>query len=100
LWFINFIFKKYRTFNNFFADKCYDAKFIHEKCLEENIQTSIKPRKDIKIGFYRRKQIKDYSEERYHQRILTESRFSCLKKKHGSYILTKTAKSVKAELYL
>ena len=44
--------------------------------------------------------MKNYSEETYHQRSLVETGFSCLKRKHGGYTLTKSAKSVRAELYL
>jgi hypothetical protein len=44
--------------------------------------------------------MKNYSEETYHQRSLVETGFSCLKRKYGGYTLTKSAKSVKVELYL
>jgi len=44
--------------------------------------------------------MKNYSEEKYHQRSLAEAGFSCLKRKYGGYTLTKSARSVKAELYL
>ncbi len=94
------LFKKYHNFKNFLADRGYDSEKIYEKCFENGIQTFIKPKKNIKRGFYRRKQMKNYSEEKYHHRSLVETGFSCLKRKYGSYTLTKSAKSVKAELYL
>jgi hypothetical protein len=94
------LFKKYHNFKNFFADRGYDSEKIYEKCFDKGIQTFIKPKKNIRKGFYRRKQMKNYSEEIYHQRSLVETGFSCLKRKYGGYTLTKSAKSVKAELYL
>jgi hypothetical protein len=94
------LFKKYHNFKNFFADRGYDSEKIYEKCFDKGIQTFIKPKKNIRKGFYRRKQMINYSEEIYHQRSLVETGFSCLKRKYGGYTLTKSAKSVKAELYL
>jgi transposase len=94
------LFDKYHNFKNFFADRGYDSEKIYEKYFERGIQTFIKPKKNIKRGFYRRKQIKNYSEETYHKRSLVETGFSCLKRKYGGYTLTKSVQAVKAELYL
>ena len=44
--------------------------------------------------------MKNYSEEKFHQRSLIESGFGSLKRKYGSYTLTKSANSAKAEVYL
>lgn len=94
------LFRKKNNFKNLFADTAYDSEKIHEKCFEKGIQTFIKPRKNVKRGFYRRKQMKNYSEEKYHQRSLAETGFSIYKRKYGGYTLTKLAKSAKAEAYL
>ena len=94
------LFRKQHHFKNFYADTAYDSEKIHEKCFENGIQTFIKPRKNVKRGFYRRKQMKNYSEKQYHQRSLAETGFSILKRKYGGYTLTKSTKSAKAELYL
>lgn len=94
------LFRKFHNFQNFFGDKAYDSEKIHEACFEKRIQTFIKPKKNTRKGFYRRKQMKNYNEEIYPQRNLVENGFSCLKRKFGSYTLTKSARSVKAELYL
>gem|GEM_PF-2518212 len=94
------LFGKIHDFKNFFADTAYDSENVHEKCFEKNIQTFIKPRKNVRKGFYRRKQMKNYSEEKYHRRSLAETGFSILKRKYGGYTLTKSAKSAKAEMYL
>jgi len=94
------LFRKVHNFKNFYADRAYDSEKIHEACFDKGIQTFIKPKKNIRKGFYRRKQMKNYSEEKYHQRSLVETGFSMLKRKYGGYTLTKSAKSAKAELYL
>ncbi len=46
-----------------FGDTAYDSEKLHELCWNKGIQTQIKPRKNVRRGFYRRKQMKNYSEE-------------------------------------
>jgi len=81
------------------GDSAYDAESLHEKCFESSIQTIIKPRKNVKKGFYRKKQMKNYSEKEYHQRSLIESEFGATKRKYGSYVLGKSSSSIKSEIY-
>jgi transposase len=94
------LFKKVSKFKNFYADSAYDSEEIHEACFDKKIQTFIKPKKNARKGFYRRKQMKSYSEKRYHQRSLVETGFSVLKRKYGSYTLAKSSRTAKVELYL
>lgn len=94
------LFRKQHNFKNFFGDSAYDSEKIHEKCFENGIQTFIKPRKNVKRGVYRRKQMKNYDEKIYPKRSLIENGFSVYKRKFGGYTLTKTASSAKAEAYL
>lgn len=82
-----------------FADSSYDAEWIHEICFDKKIQTIIKPRKNVKRGFYRRKQMKNYSEKLYHQRSLVESGFGSLKRKYGGSVFGKSWRSVNSEIY-
>jgi len=82
-----------------FADSAYDAEFIHKICFEKQIQTIIKPKKNVRKGFYRRKQMKNYSEEVYHQRSLIESSFGSLKRKYGSSVSGKSWRAVNCEIY-
>ena len=49
---------KRNNFEELFGDSTYDAEFIHEICFELGIKTIIKPRKNVKRGFYLRKQMK------------------------------------------
>jgi len=94
------LFRKQNSFKNFYADTAYDSEKIHESCFDNGIQTFIKPRINVRKGFYRRKQMKNYSDEKYHQRSLIETGFSVLKRKYGGHTLTKSLRNIQAELYL
>ena len=59
---INYLLNQSSPKEKLFGDSAYDAESLHEKCFNKKIQTIIKPRKNIKKGFYRRKQMKNYSE--------------------------------------
>lgn len=83
-----------------FGDTAYDSEKLHELCWSKGIQTQIKPRKNVRRGFYRRKQMKNYSEREYHQRSLIESGFGSLKRKYGGYTLAVDWKAIRNEAYL
>lgn len=95
----NYLLRQGKSMKKLFGDSAYDAESVHEYCLKSNIQAIIKPRKDVKRGFYRKKQRKNYSEEEYHQRSLIEAGFGSLKRKYGGYVLGKRIESVRAEIY-
>jgi len=80
------------------ADKAYDAEWLHEYCFERGIQTIIPKKKNIHRGFYRKKQMKNYSDEKYHQRSNIESGFSAIKRKYGGSVSGKRISSINAEL--
>lgn len=88
-----------RNVKELLGDTAYDSEEIHEHCYYQKIQTFIKPKKNAKRGWARKKQMKNYSEEKYHQRSLIESGFGSLKRKYGGSVLAKKAKGVKTELY-
>src|SRR3989338_1612303 len=96
---INYLLNQVSPTEKLFGDSAYDAESIHEKCFELKVQTIIKPRKNVKKGFYRRKQMKNYSEKEYHQRSLIESGFGSLKRKYGGNVSGKKWKSVNSEIY-
>lgn len=96
---VNYLLKKDSSIKKLFGDSAYDAESLHEYCFAHNIQTIIKPRKNVKRGFYRKKQMKNYSEGEYHRRSLIESGQGGLKRRYGSYTLTRNINSAKAELY-
>lgn len=82
------------------GDTAYDAESLHEHCFWKNIQTVIKPRRNVRRGWARKKQMKNYSEKQYHQRSLIESGFGSLKRKYGGSVSAKRSKSAKAEICL
>ena len=81
------------------GDTAYDSEEVHEICFNKQIQTLIKPRKNVRRGFYRKKQMKNYSDEKYHQRSLIESGQGGEKRRFGGYTLAKHIRAIKAELY-
>jgi len=97
---VKYLLKRSPPSGKLFGDSAYDAEWIHEKCFERKIQTIIKPKKNIKKGFYRRKQMKNYCDEEYPQRSLIESGFGSLKRKYGGSVSGKNWKSVRTEIYL
>ena len=96
---VKYLMKRVAVQKTLFGDTAYDAEFLHQYCYERKIQTQIKPRKNVKRGFYRRKQMKNYSEEKYHQRSLIESGFGSLKRKYGGSVSGRSIVSVKPEIY-
>ena len=80
------------------ADKGYDAEWLHEWCFDRGIKTIIPKKKNIHRGFYRRKQMKNYSEEKYHKRSNIESGFSAIKRKYGSSVFGKSLLAINSEL--
>jgi transposase len=96
---VKYLLKQIFPSEKLFADSAYDAEWIHEICFDKKIQTIIKPKKNVKKGFYRRKQMKNYSEKEYHQRSLIESGFGALKRKYGGNVSGKVWKSVNSEIY-
>jgi transposase len=87
------------SFEKLFADSAYDAEFIHELCFGSGIKTIIKPKKNVKKGFYRRKQMKGYSESEYHQRSLIEAGQGAEKRKYGGFVLGRKVWSIRVEIY-
>src|SRR3989344_1119493 len=81
------------------GDTAYDAEWLHEYCFDNNIQTQIKPRKNVRKGFYRRKQMKNYYEEEYHQRSLIEAGQGAVKRKYGGFTLAKGIEVIRLEAY-
>jgi transposase len=96
---VKHLLKQARDIKKLYGDSGYDAEWLHELCFDNGVQTIIKPKKRVKQRFYRRKQMKNFSEKEYHQRSLIESGFGSLKRKYGSSVLAKKSKSIQSELY-
>lgn len=82
------------------ADTAYDSEEFYEFLNYRNTTPVIKPRKNAKKGFYRKKMKKSFKKRTYHRRSLIESGFGSLKRKYGSYVSAKTYESQRAEIYI
>ena len=96
---VNYLLKQKHNMKILVGDTAYDAEKFHEKAHEIGIITIIKPRKNVKRGYYRRKQMRNYSERTYHRRSMIESGFGSLKRKYGSYVFAKHISAQRAEIY-
>jgi len=92
------LFGSYCRMQCLLGDKAYDVEWIHEYCFERGIRTIVPKKKNIHRGFYRKKQMKLFSEEEYHQRSNIESGFSAIKRKYGSYVSGRGINSIRSEL--
>jgi len=95
---VKYLIKKVKL-KKLYGDTAYDAEFLHEECFWKGIQTFIKPRKNVRRGFFRKKQMKKYSDEEYHQRSLIESGFGSIKRKYGGYTLAKSFRAIQTEVH-
>ena len=85
------------------ADKAYDAEWLHGFCKEHGIKPFIPVRewgkpKHRNMGL-RMKSIKKFNFKAYHRRSLIESGFSSVKRKFGSSVSSKKARTIRTEVY-
>ena len=96
---VAYLLKQRSNMQKLLGDSAYDAEWVHEKAHELGIVTVMKPKKNVKRGFYRKKQMKNYSERTYHRRSMIESGFGSLKRKYGSCVLARAISAQRAEIY-
>jgi len=80
------------------ADKAYCAEWLHEYGFYKGIKTVIPDKINVKRGFYRKKQQKNYSDKLYHKKSNIESGFSAIKRKYGGYVRGKSLASIYPEI--
>jgi hypothetical protein len=85
------------------ADKAYDANWLHEYCQEKGIKAHIPIRNKGKPRFKRwtarRQAEKTFRIRSYHRRELAESGNSSIKRKYGTSVSSKKAKTIRTEIY-
>lgn len=85
------------------ADKAYDANWVHEFCVERNVEAHIPLRKwgkpKHKNMSPRMIAAKKFRKKTYNRRSLAETSMFCLKQKYGASVSSKSAKTIKADLY-
>jgi len=86
------------------ADKAYDANSLHKYCNENNIEAHIPMRNYGRARHNnhsaRRNAAKHFRSRTYHRRELIEAGNSALKRKYGSSVSSRSAQTIRAELYL
>lgn len=95
---VGYLLKKRSNMKVLLGDTAYDAESLHKKAYKLGIKTVIKPRKNVKRGLYRKKQMKYYSERIYHRRSMIESGIGGLKRKYGSFVLARAISAQRAEI--
>ena len=96
---VAYLLKQRSNMQKLLGDSAYDAEWVHEKAHELGIVTVMRPKKNVKRGFYRKKQMKNYSERTYHRRSMIESGFGSLKRKYGGSVLARAISAQRAEIY-
>ena len=96
---VNYLLNIFSNFRKLLGDSAYDAESLHELAYEKGIVTVIKPRKNVKKGVYRRKQMKSYRKRTYNRRSMVESGFGSIKRKYGNYVSGRSIVSYRAEIY-
>lgn len=81
------------------GDKAYDAEWLHELAFKLGITTVIPVRKGAFRGFYRHKMQSRFNKRTYNRRSIVESVFSALKRKFGSSVSCRSARTQRAEVY-
>jgi len=85
------------------ADKAYDAEWLHQHCNERGIKAHIPMRKKGIPRFHRwnarLKAAKLFKIRTYHRRELVEAGFSSFKRKFGSSVNSKKARTIRTEVY-
>ena len=62
--------------------------------------TVIKPKKNFRRGYFRKKQLKNHENFNYGLRSNIECGFSCIKRKYGSAVKSRKIQGLRAELFL
>lgn len=85
------------------ADKAYDSEKLHKYCRNSSILAYIPIREYGKSRHRnlscRRQAAKHFKLRIYHRRELIESGFSSVKRKYGASVSSKTAKTIRADIY-
>ena len=96
---VRYLLKRVKRLKNFYGDSAYDAEWLHEYCFELGCQTYIKPRVNVRRGRFRKLQMKNYCEKKYHNRNLVESAIR-FKSKYGGSVRAKSCRGIVSEVYL
>ena len=80
------------------ADKGYTSEELHEQAHNQGTLLMIPLRKNIRRGHYRKKHAKHFRTKTYHRRELAEAGFSSIKRKMGSSVSSRKARTIRSEI--
>lgn len=81
------------------ADKAYSAEALYRFAEDQNILLMAPKKKNVKRGYARNKMHKKFRLRTYHRRELIESGNSSIKRKFGASVSSKTARTIRTEVY-
>ena len=81
------------------ADKAYLSEAMYKYAYQQKIILMIPTKKNAKRGFYRKIMQKHFRLRTYHRRALIESANSSIKRKYGTSVTSKKARTIRTEIY-
>lgn len=96
---VKYLLSRIEHVNELYGDTGYCAEWLHELCYWRKVQTFIKPKKNTKMKGFRKIQMKNYDERKYHKRSLIETGFSCIKRKYGGTTNAKKIQGMRVEAF-
>lgn len=97
---VKYLLKRDNSVAVLYGDTGYCAEWLHEMCYWNGIKTVIKPRKNLRRGHFKKKQLKNFEDYNYNLRSNIECGFSCIKRKYGSGVRSRKIQGLRAELFL
>jgi hypothetical protein len=81
------------------ADKAYNSEKLFQLASEQGTTLMVPEKSNAKRGFFRKKMQEKFRIRTYHRRELVESGNSSIKRKFGSSVSSKKARTIRSELY-
>ena len=95
---VRYLLKRVTGVKKFYADKGYDSEELHQSCYWSGIQTYIPQKRNVKHGWARKIQMKNWDKKEYNKRSNVESGFSAIKRKYGSETFAKRVEGQRVEI--
>ena len=95
---VKYLLKRIDVIKVLCGDKGYSAEWLYERCYWNKIQTFIPIKKNSKRGHFRKKQMKNWNQEKYNLRSNVEVGFSGIKRKYGGNVRVKRIEGIRTEI--
>jgi len=95
---VKYLLKRISVVKKFYGDKGYDAEWLHEMLYWKKVQAYIPKKKNVKHGWARKKQMKNWDKKEYNLRSNVESGFSAIKRKYGGSVRAKRIEGMRTEI--